>query len=215
MSPSAAHAGWIVYGARGHGRVVADTLLALRANVIAFVDDDAKLRDTVQLGVEVRDFDWLRAHNTDGLLVALAVGDNVVRRDLFEKCTRVGLSLGTVVHERAVVSSYASVARGTVILAGAVVNANASVGEGAIVNTGAIVEHDVIVGPFAHVSPNAVLAGGARLGELSHLGAGAVVRDDTCVGSRTTIGAGAVVTKHIGDGVVAFGVPARVRREAS
>jgi sugar O-acyltransferase (sialic acid O-acetyltransferase NeuD family) len=201
----------VVYGARGHGHVVADALLSCGIDVVAFIDDDATMHGQRVFDIPVRGFDWLRTSATDAV-VALAIGDNAIRRTLAERCASARMAIGIVVHPRATVSARAQLGRGTVVLANAVINANAHVGDGVIVNTGAIVEHDVVVGDYAHVSPNAVLAGGTKLGELSQLGAGAIVIDDRFVGSRTTIGAGAVVTRHIGDDIVAYGVPARAHR---
>ena len=201
----------VVYGARGHGHVVADALLSCGLEVVAFIDDDDAMHGQRVFDIPVHGFDWIRTAAPDAR-VALAIGDNVVRRTLAQRCIRANLEIAVVVHPRATVSTRAQVGRGTVVLAGAVVSANARIGEGVIVNTAAIVEHDVVVGDFAHVSPNAVLAGGTKLGELSQLGAGAVVVDDVFVGARTMIGAGAVVTRHIGDDIVAYGVPARERR---
>jgi sugar O-acyltransferase (sialic acid O-acetyltransferase NeuD family) len=203
----------VVYGARGHGRVVADALLTNNIVLIAFVDDDVHVRGTRVFDIEVHDFDWLTQQRDRHLVVALGIGDNHARQSAAERCSKLGLVVRPVVHRSAIVSQRAELGAGSVVLAGAVVNAVASVGTGALVNTGAIVEHDVEIGPYAHISPNAVLAGGSRLGELSHLGAGAVVIDDVFVGARTVVGAGAVVTRHVPDDVVSYGVPARVRRQ--
>src|SRR6202020_1423278 len=45
------------------------------------------------------------------------------------------------------------------------------------------------------------------------LGAGVIVCPGVSIGSDTVVGAGAVVTRDLPAGVVAFGKPARVRRE--
>jgi maltose O-acetyltransferase len=45
------------------------------------------------------------------------------------------------------------------------------------------------------------------------LGGGVIVGPGVTIGQDTVVGAGAVVTRHLPAGVVAAGVPARVRRE--
>jgi acetyltransferase-like isoleucine patch superfamily enzyme len=84
-----------------------------------------------------------------------------------------------------------------------------------VINTAAVVEHDTIVEEFAFIAPHATIAGGARVGRLSLIGIGAVVLPGVNVGSETIVGAGAVVTRDLPDGVVASGVPARIRHSVA
>jgi len=206
----------VIYGASGHAKVIADIILAGPTKLLAFIDDNPALDGSIAFDVTIRSFSWLvDRHASSPVTVVLGIGDNYARRAVADRCKEAGMTLQTVIHPSAIISRFATVSAGVTILAQAVVNTNANVGQGALVNTGAIVEHDVCVGDFAHVSPRAVLAGGSRLGELSHLGAGAVVIDDVVVGAGTIIGAGAVVTRHVGDHVVAYGVPARAKRSVA
>ena len=204
---------FVVYAAGGHARVVADALLASGREVLGFVDDDARRHGAEVLGLPVLSpAGFQELHRERPFYVALGIGDNDARRTVYERCLTSRLLVATVIHPAAVIARSARVGAGTVVLAGAVLNAEASTREGCIINTGAIVEHDVEVGAFAHVSPGATLAGGSKLGASSHLGANAVVIDDIVVGERTVVGAGAVVSRSLGDDVIAYGVPAKVRR---
>lgn len=203
-----------VYGAGGHAKVVADALLSEGARVIAFLDDAPALAGARRLGVEVHGFAWLVARLAEGpMAVALGIGDNHVRARLAAKCREAGATIRGARHRSAVVAESAEIGEGTVLMAGAIVNPDARVGAGVIVNTGAIVEHDATVGDFAHLSPGAVMAGGSRLGAFSSLGAGATILDDVLVGDGVVVGGNALVNRHLPDQVVAYGVPARVRRE--
>jgi sugar O-acyltransferase (sialic acid O-acetyltransferase NeuD family) len=206
VSPAAV----VIYGAGGHGAVVADAATLAGHEVVGFLDDGRAVGDTLAFGRVLGGAGWWRAHPE--VQVVLAVGDNLTRLRLAEQLRRDGVSPLTVVHPSAVISRAASLGAGVVALALAVVNAGASIGAGAIINTAAVVEHDVNVGEYAHVSPNATLAGAASLGALSQLGAGACVLPGIRVGSRCLIGAGAVVTRVVSDGAVCAGVPARVKR---
>ena len=204
-----------MYGAGGHGKVIADILLSGNQDqLVGFIDDDKGLKGTRVLGVPVMgDAGWLhehdRAHDT---CVALGVGDNYKRRELAQKCTAWNLEIVTLVHPRATVSSSAILGNGTVVMGGAVINAQAKIGLGVIVNTGAIVEHDVEIGDYAHISPNATLGGASGVGPLVHMGIGSVLLPGVRVGAGSIVGAGAVVLKDLSADVVAVGVPAKIVR---
>ncbi|MDT5271706.1 MAG: hypothetical protein QOH49_3892 [Acidobacteriota bacterium] len=204
-----------VYGAGGHGKVVADILLSAGVGDVAgFVDDDECRWGSEVLGLPVRGGgEWLRREAANApVAVALGIGENAVRQSVAERCRAWGLELVTPLHPSATVARSARLGAGTVVMAGARINPDAFVGEGVIVNTGAVVEHDTFVGDYAHLSPNAAMGGASRLGSRAHLGLGAVILPGIEVGDGAVIGAGAVVARDVPEGVVAFGVPARVRR---
>ena len=206
-----------VYGARGHGKVVADILLACNdATFAGFVDDSPGLQGTHVLGLPVLgNGRWLEEEiRKVRAIVALGVGDNYIRQQLAENCLAWGAELATLIHPAASVSSSAQLGAGTVVMAQAAVNPNARIGRGSIVNTGAIVEHDVVIGDYAHVAPNATMGGASSLGDYSFLALNAVVLQCVGIGSHSVIGAGSVAVRNIPDHVVAYGVPARIRRDS-
>jgi sugar O-acyltransferase (sialic acid O-acetyltransferase NeuD family) len=217
MTETSASSSIFVYGASGHGKVVADILLSRRVSVAGFIDDAAPTYSAEILGLTVLgDGNWLfQEAKSRKVLVALGIGDNAARRRIAERCMGSGVELFTAVHSSAVVAPSAHLSPGVVVMAAAVVNPDAHIGVGAIINTAAIVEHDCRVGDFAHLSPNAAMGGGARLGSLSWLGIGATIIHGVNVGSGTMIAAGAVVISDIPDRVVAMGIPARVHRYCS
>jgi sugar O-acyltransferase (sialic acid O-acetyltransferase NeuD family) len=205
-----------VYGASGHGKVVADILIACKQpNFVGFVDDRADLGGANVLGLPVcGNGQWLQQEAEKmPVAVALGIGDNFVRQQVAEQCFAWGAELVTVVHPTASVSASVRLGPGTVVMAQVAINPDSRIGRGAIVNTSASVDHDVEIGDFAHVAPNASMGGASRLGTLSQLGIGAVIIHGVGVGARSMVGAGAVVVSDIPDGVVAFGVPARIHRK--
>ena len=206
-----------VYGASGHGKVVADILLAGGLAVAGFIDDDAQLQSNEILGLKVLgDGAWLAEQaNSGSVAVALGIGDNSARQKVASRCIAQHIHLLTAVHPFTTVAASARVSPGVVVMAASVINPDAQVGTGAIVNTGVIIEHDCFVGDFAHLSPNATMGGCARLGSLSWLGMGASIIHGVNVGSNTIVGAGAVVVRDLPDNVVAIGVPARIHRHLS
>jgi sugar O-acyltransferase (sialic acid O-acetyltransferase NeuD family) len=206
----------LVYGAGGHGKVVADILLSRGDCAIdGFIDDDPSSHGSTVNGIPViGGAETMEPELQKGrVAVVLAIGSNVRRKQIAEKCAEWGAELLTAIHPTATVSQSARIGPGTVVMAGAIVNPSAEVGAGVIVNSGAVIEHDVIVGDYAHVSPNAAMGGGSRLGALSHLGLGAIVLPGVAIGQRSVIGAGAVVTRQMADDIVAVGVPAQIKQK--
>jgi sugar O-acyltransferase (sialic acid O-acetyltransferase NeuD family) len=199
----------VVLGAGGHGKVVADILMAMGRPPLGFLDTNKPV-GTLVLGLPVLgDEDWLA---TNRAAAALGIGDNATRERLAAGVLERGASLISAIHPRAVVASSAKIADGVVIAALAVVNPDATIERGVIVNTGAIVEHDCVIGAFAHLATNATTGGGCNVGGLTLLGSGATMLPYTRVGDRSVIGSHALVSRDIPSQSLARGVPARVAR---
>lgn len=202
---------YVVYGAGGHAKVVADTLAALGHTVVAFVEDGSTRDGAELMGVVIRPATWL-FETRPAVSIGFGIGDNVARETVMRRCVDAGFRVPPIVHPSAVVARSAKLEDGSFVGPGAIVNALATVGTGVIVNSGAILEHDVRVGSFVHVCPRACVAGGVTIGARAQIGVGATVLDDINVGSDTLVGGGALVNRHLPNEVVAFGVPAKVRR---
>jgi sugar O-acyltransferase (sialic acid O-acetyltransferase NeuD family) len=205
---------WIV-GGGAQGRVVLDAWRCQRPEcTVAFLDDDRALWGSQIAGATVAGgAALLDAERGEALL---AIGHNGARRALAERLSStMSAQWGTLVHPTAFVSSTATVAPGAVILAGALVNTDARIERHAIVNTGAIVEHDCTIEAFASISPGVRMGGRVVVGAGAFVSAGVTLCPRVRVGAGSVVGAGAVVTKDLPEGVLAFGVPARVVRGLS
>lgn len=199
----------VIYGAGGHGKVVAEILVTSGHNVVAFIDDNAVLSGATILSRPVfAANEWLVSHS--GAEIALGIGDNHARERAAERVKGRGCTLIGAIHPRAIISRAARIAHGAAIMPAAVLNPDCEIGEGAIINSAAVVEHDVVIGRFAHISPNSAIGGGARIGAFAQIGMGANVLPGKQVGASCMIGAGAVVVDDIAEGKIAYGVPARV-----
>lgn len=202
----------LVFGAGGHGKVVADAAQLAGYLLAGFIDDDPARVGRSVLGLPVRAWAEVTGDGTaaQGFLVALAIGDNAARQRSMERLRAAGFEVPAIRHPSAVIARSATVGAGVLVAAGVVVNPDASVSDGAILNTGCVIEHDCKVGAFAHVSPGAALGGAVAVGDRSHVGLGAVILPGVRVGVDVRIGAGAAVLRDVQDGVTVVGVPARV-----
>lgn len=162
----------LIVGAGGHGRSVAEALIAADVFSISGFVDDGCISDAV-LGLPVlgktADLYHLNGEATHAIV---AIGKNDLREDLCNQVLAAGFQLATVIHPRAIVSPSARIAAGCTVMAGAVVGACASLGFGVIVNSGAVVDHDSIVMDYGHLGVGACMAGGAVLGRAAWMQSG-------------------------------------------
>ena len=196
----------LIFGAGGHGRVVADAALltGLWGRVLASDRDPARCCGELLPGVVIVRPDHASAAAT---AVHVGIGDAASRER--EAATLAPDMLATVAHPQASVSALAQVAAGCFIAAQSVVAPGARLGTAVIVNHGAVVDHDVTVGDFSHIAPGAVLGGGVQIGRRVLVGSGAVILPGVRVGDDVVIGAAAVVRAHLSEPGVYAGIPAR------
>jgi sugar O-acyltransferase (sialic acid O-acetyltransferase NeuD family) len=201
----------LLIGAGAQGRVVLDSWRQQHpARRFVFLDDQRALWGTQLLGVPIEGgLEQITAYAGEAVL---SVGNNQLRRALAQRFAAMGQCFARVVHPSAAVLPTAVVAPGAVILAGAVVNTQAFIGQHAIVNSGAIVEHDCQIGDFASLGPGVCMAGRVEIGAGAFLSTGVSVAPRIKIGAGTVVGAGAVVVSDLPEGVLAYGVPARVVR---
>ena len=197
---------WI-YGAGGHGRVVADAARAFGFEPAGFVDDHPYGGDLDGLRVvATRDGRW---DSPDAFRFLVAIGENRIRARIFGELSGCGGIPVTLVHPDATVSTRATLGPGTVVLAGVVVNPGATVGANCILNTSCSVDHDCRVADHVHLCPGVRLAGTVEVEAGAMLGTGAIVIPARRVGTWSVVGAGAVVVRDVPKARVAIGNPAR------
>jgi sugar O-acyltransferase (sialic acid O-acetyltransferase NeuD family) len=206
----------LIFGASGHGKVIADAATLAGWRVIGFADDDPGKRGVLLLGHEVL------AIGVDGAARLLAehdahfvvgIGAGRARERRFGRLLDRGGRPATIVHPEATVAGSARIGDGSAVFAGAVINPDATVGVDCIVNTAATLDHDCVLGDHAHLSPGVHCGGGVTIGAGTHVGIGASIIQGIRIGAGVVIGAGSVVIRDVPDGVVAFGGPARVVRQ--
>lgn len=201
----------VIVGAGAQGRVVLETWRAMDPDAeFLFVDDAPAAQGTEVLGARVAG--PLASLPELGGDVVVALGHNELRLRLGAELAAKGVLFGRAIHPSAVVSPTATIGPGTVVLPRAVVHTAASLGRHVIVNTGVVVEHDCVLEDGASVSPGACMAGRVRVGRAAFVSAGVTLAPRVTVGAGSVVGAGAAVVSDLPEGVLAYGVPARVVR---
>lgn len=205
----------LIFGASGHGKVVADTAIAAGFGPVVFADDDATKAYSKVIGLPVEvigvesSIAWIRRHDAR---CVVAIGNNRIRSRVLAAFGELRCPRATVIHPSATVSPSATIGEGTVVFASTVIQADARIGDNVIVNTGATIDHDCVVGSHTHICPGVHLAGGVHVEEGAQVGIGATVIPGRRIGAWSIVGAGASVVKDVPSNVVAHGLPAQVQR---
>jgi sugar O-acyltransferase (sialic acid O-acetyltransferase NeuD family) len=187
----------VVVGAGGHGRVVADILMAAGRPVAGFLDDRV-VGPVSGLPVLGPFAAALAPGFGRGRALIVALGDTTRRVDLSQAILRAGGVLATAIHPFAVLAGGARVGAGSSVSAAAVIGTAASVGRFCIVNTAAVVDHDCRLGDGAFLGPGVRLCGGVAVGAGALLGAGAIVLPGVSIAAGARVRAGMVVDVDFG-----------------
>ena len=188
-----------IYGASGHGLVVADIAKCCGYEEIIFLDDDKnKGYKTFEEIKENKNFH-----------IAFGIGNNQIRARLYNKVKNYSFHLPILIHPSSIISLSVKIEEGTVVMPNVVVNSKASIGKGVILNSSCVIEHECTIEDFVHISPKVALAGDVKIGESTHIGIGSTVIQCLNIGRNSVVGAGSVVVKNIGDFKKAYGNPCK------
>ena len=189
----------LIVGAGGHGRSVAEAVLAAGIYEVAgFADDASPALAQVGGHPMLGTSGDVTAYRTHADAAIVAIGNNALREALSSKLLAAGFELATVVHPRAIVSPSAVIGPGSAIMAGAIVGTEARLGGGVIVNCGAVVDHDAQVHDYGHLGVNACMSGGSVLGLSAWMQAGSALGYGVKVADGAVLPPGAgVVSQYL------------------
>src|SRR5947208_417851 len=165
----------LIWGARGHAKVVADIVRQNRYAVWGFLDDITPDRQGESFcgATVLGNASQLQKIYESGVRKAIvAFGDNTRRLAVGELLEERGFELITAIHPSAVIAPDSVVGSGSVVVAGVVVSPAAVIGRGAILNTAATVGHDCTIADGVHIGPGAHIAGHVRVGRGAWIGIG-------------------------------------------
>ena len=182
----------MILGAGGHGRTLCEMARLLGYADIVFLDENPSLcHETNKL--IIGKISELPLHINAANNVVIGIGNNKVRKQLYQQLICLGMQPVTLIHPFAFASPSASISVRSVVLAGAVVGANATLGAGTIVNSHSTLDHDSILGDFAHLGVGVHLAGSAEIGKSAFLQAGTVGGYNAKVDDYSVCSAGTIL----------------------
>jgi len=201
----------IVVGAGPHSEVVLDMLQQRNEYEIVGLTDAKRRGDVLGCPILGTDEVVLPSLLKQGVKYAVvALGDNKIRKKVFQKLLALGYELINVISPHAVLSRHVQLGRGIVIMPGAVVNVGTTIGDASIINTNASVDHDCLIGNFVHIAPGCAISGSTTIGNETFIGTGSRIIDNIHIGNNVIVGAGSVVIRDLEDDCEAVGVPSKV-----
>lgn len=162
----------LILGVGGYGQTVAD--IAEQSGLyekICFLDDNSNAQYVIGKYIDYTKYkEWC---------IYPAFGNNEMRLSWIERLKKEGLSIPTIIHSSAYVSSKAKIEYGSVVLPHAVINTNCVVEKGCIINCGAIIDHGCVIEQGCHICLGAIVKAENRISKYSKIEAGEVVQART------------------------------------
>lgn len=207
----------VIVGCGGFGREVHDVVGAINAveptwNLVGYVDDapsaaNAALvsrRELSVIGTVDRVLEDLPpAH------FVVAVGRSDVRRAIDKRFMDAGWAPASLIHPASSIGADVVVGEAAVICAGVRITTNVRIGYSNHLNLNSTIGHDVVTGDFVSINPLVAVSGDVAIGDDVLLGTHCALLQGLDVGRGATVGAGSCVVKHVPEGAVVKGVPAR------
>ena len=198
----------IIIGGGGHCKVILDILIENdEYEICGIIDNEYKKI----YGIEVigKDEDCKEIFKSGIKHAFVAIGNNALRKKIFESLTDIGYNMVNVISRSSKLSNYAVLGKGIAIMPGVVINASTKIEDGCILNTCSHIDHDCEIGKFTHISTGAGICGGVVVGESCFICTGSNIIDGICIGNYVTVGAGSVVIRNISDNCTVLGIPAK------
>ncbi len=207
----------VIYGSGGHAREVlalvqSINLVAVRFDVLGFVDDDPSKRGSILKGFAVVGLEEAVTWNAE-LEVVIAIGHTPTRFRIAQRLAELGIVSPTLVHPSASLGTDVILSTGSQVAAGVAITTDVRIGKHVILNQACTIAHDAILDDFVTLGPGVRVSGHVHVGEGSDVGTGTCIIQGIRIGEWSIVGASAAVVRDVAPNVTAVGVPAHVIKE--
>ena len=163
----------LIIGAGAHSEVVREVAKSCGYSEFVFVDDSEDLLSSGRAQYNTAALSWLGKDYEDAFV---SVGNNQVRKFMYDLLAKNGYNIPSLIHPTAYISPTAVIGKGSLIGPMSIINSNAIIGQGCILSCSAVVDHNVIVSDFAHIDAGAVCESYSTVDLYAKISAGTVNR---------------------------------------
>lgn len=198
-----------IIGSGGHCRPVSECAINSGYSIQYIIDLNKKVfkKNEKIFGITIKPYNEIKNIHK-GSQVFLAIGDNKIRKRLFEMYEN-EFNFVNLIHSSAFISKSAKIGIGNFIGPKVIINSKVVILDNCIINTGSILEHEVELKNNIHVAPGSIICGRTKVYSNTLIGTGSIILDYLQIKENTTIGAGAVVRKNTLKNSTYVGIPAK------
>jgi sugar O-acyltransferase (sialic acid O-acetyltransferase NeuD family) len=204
----------LIFGAGSIGLTALDLFQRNGVIVYGLLDDKKDLH-----GKEFGDVSVLGETDDDGFLKLIgqkceafvAISDTRVRKRLVKMLNdRRKIQPVNAIHDKAIVSTLATLGHGNLISANVVVNPYASIGQHCLLQSNVLIDTQAKLGDYVHVGAGSTINSNVVLEEGAFVGTGVTIVAGVTIGKNARVGAGSVVIEDVDANATVFGNPAKV-----
>lgn len=147
-----------------------------------------------------------------GMTFALSMGNQSIKRDLYNLIIHKGGLVPTLIHPSCNVSRRAKIGNGVQIMPGSIVQGDSIIGDNTVITVNSVVAHSAKVGKHCLISGQVMIGAYTSIGDMTHIGQGSTVVSGkvNSVGDNCILGAGAVLLSDMPDNSIFVGNPAHL-----
>lgn len=205
----------LVVGIGGHARFVLATLEMAQVPIKGLIALDSNYSQeelilNKQILGKVDDLPYF--FNKGNKSLVLAIGNNKIRKDLYQTWDEFGFLFPSIIHPDAIVDLSVTIGAANILGPKAVLGANVKIGENNIINSSCVIEHESIIGNHCHIAPGAVICGRVTVGDEAMIGANATIIDNLNIANKTILGASSTLIHSVEiEDQTLVGSPARAK----
>lgn len=192
-----------ILGAGGHAITVAEVAIANNPNInITFIGESSQ--NTIFNFPVVSEIKNPMSKN-----FIVGVGDNSLRKRLYENSIAAGMLPVSIVSKQAYIGLESRIGEGSFIGNGCITGAMSKIGRNCILNTNSQISHEAILGDCSQMGPSSAVGGKSKISQNVFIGIGGIVIDRIKICDDVTIGANSTVINDIDRPGTYVGSPVR------
>jgi sugar O-acyltransferase (sialic acid O-acetyltransferase NeuD family) len=206
----------VIIGAGGFGREVIEIFkdqncIKKTWEILGFIDENSALwGKTINNFSVLGGLDWF--DNNEGVGCVVAIGDPKTKKRITDILEAKDVVFSNAIHPSVLISEFVDLGKNVIICAGSILTVNISIKNHVIINLNCTVGHDTIIEDYCSIMPGVSINGENHIEKGVYIGTGTTFVQQIHVGEWSVIGAGAVVIDNIPNGVLAVGIPAKIKK---